>query len=124
MYIPGVNELCKVINIMSDERYNNGNQNDMNLLSMCHFIHSFDTSPTVRGIVDACCFGQCYMGIDPNNSGNTDTIGFINETSTFKPDYEMFHIIDRKLFYNNTRILTLHIHSKKLKELKKKLNLL
>ena len=121
MYISGVNELGEVIDIMSDDRYNNGYQNDMTLLSKCHFIKSFKTSPHVMGIVDPACLGQCFLGIDPsNNPGNT--IGFVNETSTFKPDYDMFHVIDGKVFYNNCKILTLHVHSKKLKELKKKLN--
>ena len=77
-----------------------------------------------RSIFDAAAIGQYLGGIDPANSGERDTAGFINETCIFNPsDFRFewftdsanrripFMISGREIF----RINNLHLHCKNLR---------
>ena len=89
--------------------------NDMQLLGSYKDALSFPTKPSDKGIIDACCFGQCLGGIDPRNTSQS-TVGFVNETSDFKPELSKFEFRDNCWYYDNYKLHTLHIHSKNLKK--------
>ncbi len=111
--------------------------NDMELLGHYKKKGQLPVSPSdfladTLGIFDACCIGQYLGGIDFKNipqhliksSFVNPTIGFINETSSFKPNSCVFGTslkddIDVKYFLEQKNhgifpINNLHIHSKQL----------
>lgn len=109
--------------------------NDMTLLGMFPLKHKFPDTPTNElGIFDGAALGQYLGGIDLRNSKQShhkfinNTIGFVNETSEFKPNTYSYKISYRKIldgYPNNLKkyfcvdkknnyyqIHNLHIHSK------------
>jgi hypothetical protein len=76
-----------------------------------------------NSIFDAAAIGQFLGGVDPANSPNQSTIGFINETTIFDPSLYEYRwskdgqgrrvpvIVERTGVY---KINNLHIHSKQL----------
>lgn len=95
--------------------------NDMELLSFYDTWHknekiiSFNTSPVgnfTPYIFDPACFGQNLLGIDPLNTKEKNTVGFVNETSDYKPVYTNFKNIDGEWFYMEYKMAILHIHCK------------
>jgi hypothetical protein len=78
-----------------------------------------------RSIFDAAAIGQYLGGIDPRNTSDSSTIGFINESAVYDPRKLYLETgIDekgRKCYYARSqmglwRINNLHIHSKNLTE--------
>jgi len=121
--------------------YNNENENIMNLpilpnnydgelKSLTGLITNkkedyFNHFDKFKSIFDGASFGQYLGGIDPRNTSNINTKGFINESTLF--DVSKFIIqfeIDGKkrkipyIIYKNKKIKinNLHIHCKNLKQ--------
>jgi len=152
LFIPDYSHLQKLTQHMLTKLKNSRKlMNDMQLLGSYTANHvdyfPFDFSNNTGYIMDGAAIGQYMGGVDPRNipqfetkserekafiSMNNPTIGFINETCTFKPNSmsifkKGIHItnvnIPVKLFYgqqeNNDmimlkQIVNLHIHSKQL----------
>lgn len=107
--------------------------NDMDLLGSYNDKITFPIFPSNENstIFDGACIGQYLGGVDPRNSGNKNTVGFINETSVLIPSnyyyykklvirddgykYKLFTCSDKININNNFSIIAnLHIHSKQL----------
>lgn len=112
--------------------------NDMTLLGLYPLKHKFPDTPTPHiGIFDGAAIGQYLGGTDLRNSNNANielnkfinpTIGFVNETSDFKPNkcnytyiykdvlpyyprqLKKYFCVDKQ--NNHYQIHNLHIHSK------------
>lgn len=76
-----------------------------------------------NSVFDAAAIGQYLGGIDPENSGGKNTVGFINETCIFDPSFYRFQWImdsaNRRIPHmigkgSRMPINNLHIHSKDL----------
>ena len=67
---------------------------------------------------DAAAYGQFLTGIDPRNSGNQNTTGYVNEDSCFNVRNVsiVWEEIDSLLVptVNGIRLVNLHVHSKEL----------
>jgi len=133
LYIPNFTILNEFIQFIYST-YNSSNQfiNDMNLLGMFpsklkHFLPNNENNSNY--IYDGACLGQYLAGIDLRNSELykeidyiNPTIGFVNETSEFKPNIAKFefkmenNLLKPKMILNNKtyNIVNLHIHSKDL----------
>jgi hypothetical protein len=152
LYIPDCSHLNRLNNHMINVlKTSTSLVNDMELLGTYSSNHieffPFDFSTTSQFIMDGAAIGQYVGGIDPRNIPNfknkpeieqdlltldNPTIGFVNETSTFKPNtIQIFkkglHInninIPINLYYGQVesgniidlkQINNLHIHSKQL----------
>jgi hypothetical protein len=114
MFIPNYTKIKEFNDFSMSKLSTFGFLNDMELLGMYDEIYSFNTSynPNCRYIFDAAALGQCLFGIDPRNSDKVNTIGFINETSVYKPDFRNFNYRNGLWFYKDKKIALLHIHSK------------
>lgn len=109
--------------------------NDMTLLGLYPLKYKFPDTPTKNiGVFDGAAIGQYLGGTDLRNSNQTShkyinhTIGFVNETSQFKPntcdymcvyqDYLLHYPKHLKRYFcsdkqnNHYQIHNLHIHSK------------
>lgn len=119
IYIPNkaeINNLCSHMTVEINKGLcNNQFLNDMQLLSTYKAL-SFPTEPSDKGIIDACCFGQCLGGVDSRNTTSKNTVGFVNETSDFKPVYSKFNFRENCWYYDDCKLHTLHIHCKDLKK--------
>lgn len=114
IYFPNHTEIKKMTDFFIRVLQQNKELNDMQLLSLYPHINSLNTSPNENKdiIFDPACFGQNLLGIDPRNTNKHSTVGFINETSTFKPKLCKFHKKNGLWYYNNSLLGILHIHSK------------
>ncbi len=123
-----LNFLKESLELLRENKY----LNDMNLMGMYKNKNTFPDSPShplakQLGIFDGACIGQYLGGIDLRNTKlqmtniyMNPTIGFINETSTFKPNTCRFNFdnVKGKWIMNKDNIEypihCLHIHSKQL----------
>lgn len=110
--------------------------NDMNLLGLFPLKHKFPDTPSEFGVFDGAAIGQYLGGTDLRNTNQSHnkytnpTIGFINETSDFKPNtfryksvyqhvldgypkvVKRYFCIDKENQSKHYQIHNLHIHSK------------
>lgn len=145
VFIPNYDSIRKLNTFIMDTTRNVPEFiNDMGLLAMFPDKHKFPIHPNGNLMFDGAAIGQYLGGIDVDNvidKYNTEnkqtppreliecinpTIGFINETSDFKPNTEQFSWIEkctspknspplRKLYCNSdTAVSNLHVHSKQL----------
>lgn len=134
MYIPDNNAINDFINhIINSYESTEEFLNDMDLLGSYNNKITFPIFPSNENptIFDGACIGQYLGGVDPRNSGNKNTVGFINETSALIPSnyyyckklvvrddgykYKLFTCSDKININNNFSIIAnLHIHSKQL----------
>ncbi len=152
LFIPDCSHLNRLNTYMLQQLKKSSNlMNDMQLLGSYSANHidyfPFDFTSNSSFIMDGAAIGQYLGGVDPRNLPEFDTktdtektllsvqnptIGFINETSEFKPDSitifkKDFHLnnitIPVELYYGQTetnnqinlkQINNLHIHSKQL----------
>ncbi len=133
MYIPNVNVLNPLIEHIRNQ-LKLGFKNDMELLgnfeeSVC-FFNIFPDAYHTNFIFDGAAIGQFLGGIDPRNSNGQSTVGFVNETCSFKPNtVNIFkknviineHCKSLGVYFTKTkntqtlkRIVNLHIHCKDL----------
>lgn len=119
MYIPDAEKIFNMTEYFITMLGNGEELNDMELLNnfdrVFKEINSFKTSPIDNStpyIFDPACFGQNLLGIDPRNTSEKSTVGFINETSTYKPVYTNFKNINGEWFYMEYKLAILHIHCK------------
>jgi hypothetical protein len=142
LFIPSFTILNEFIQFMYST-YNSSSYfiNDMNLLGMFssklkHFLPNDENNSNY--IYDGACLGQYVAGIDLRNSELykeinyiNPTIGFVNETSNFKPNTAKFqfklenNLVKPKMILNNKtyNIVNLHIHSKDLYKYNSNFNL-
>lgn len=132
IFIPNEIEMLKFLKESLKLLRLNKYLNDMNLMGMYKDKNTFPDSPfhplaKQLGIFDGACIGQYLGGIDLRNTQlqikdvyTNPTIGFINETSTFKPNTCEFNFDNTKgkwmIIKDNIEypIHCLHIHSKQL----------
>jgi len=70
-------------------------------------------TPEFGVLFDGAAVGQYIGGVDPRNDPK-NTIGFINETTTFKCDDQTIEWRQHVPYMNNLPLVNLHIHSKDL----------
>lgn len=141
VYVPDADQLKEFLTFVVDNITVNDNYNDMVFMGKYKNKYEFPDSPDhplaedFGGVIDGCCFGQFIGGTDPRfiQSDKFKTpfvnpnIGFINETSRFKPNQSelMSAFLDRNDGYTGVRyfaktkgsmlqLKALHIHSKQL----------
>jgi hypothetical protein len=132
VFIPNEFEMFKFLKESIKLLHKNKYLNDMNLMGMYQDKNTFPDSPShplakQLGIFDGACIGQYLGGIDLRNTKlqmqnvyANPTIGFINETSTFKPNTCNFKFDNMNGKWimekdnNEYPIHCLHIHSKQL----------
>jgi len=97
--------------------------NDMELLSSFPRLYPLPTTPGGPVLFDGAAIGQYLGGIDPRNicdPPNQAMVldnprrGFVNETSTFKPDTYTWARSEGRYWCGTTAVANLHIHSKQL----------
>lgn len=147
LFIPNANEMLQLVKYISDTMKGSDSfMNDMNLLGVYPNFKSFNAYPNNQHkyLYDGAAIGQYLDGIDVKNLNglpedkesqqykliqfNNPTVGFINETSLYKPNKSVFY---KKQFYvtgltipinillcktneNTNMIPNIHIHSKQL----------
>lgn len=135
IYIPNYKSINEYIIYISKyiENTDTNFVNDMDLLGSYKELNEFNIFPEKGDkIYDGAAIGQYLGGIDTRNTsnGNTDTKGFVNETSVFKPNKYKFHrnkvegnenkfVLKNFVCENDNKlipIVNLHIHSKQLHE--------
>ena len=131
MFIPTQRSIFDFLEFSLSELKKNKELNDMNLMGTYSNKNTFPESPIHAlseklGVFDGACIGQYIGGIDIRNTKikllnryTNPTIGFINETSVFKPNSCSYYINEKgEWSLNNTnknyKINCLHIHSKQL----------
>lgn len=135
LYFPSL-DLIKNVNAFIVKTLSSSNvfMNDMNILGLYKDKFELAIFPNSKLMFDGAAIGQFLGGIDKRNEPKSSTIGFVNETSKFKPDTCIFsrnviktdeHYTSIKLFnctylskddFYITPIANLHIHTKNLHE--------
>lgn len=134
MYMENYKKIADFIKFITSETDNfRLFKNDMELMGAYKDKKTFNCGVVSNNeyIFDAAAIGQYLGGIDPRNTSEKNTKGFVNETSIFQSDkytYEK-HEKDGLIYWKCRKddacsdIVNLHIHSKNLPEFSSKNNL-